>query len=184
VSATNRSDVRQPDDHYATPTWATTSIIPYVVPDKPVCVLDPCAGTGAILREVRHQCPWAHTLGIEINPARASLAVGTVCRDALDHQAWPDADLVITNPPYAFAQSFLLRALVECASRGGTVCMLLRLNFLGAQKRAAFWRTHPCDIYVLSRRPSFTGKGTDATEYAWFVFSETRKERRWQVLDP
>jgi len=28
-------------------------------------------------------------------------------------------------------------------------------------------------MFVLSKRPSFTGKGTDATDYAWFVWDKT-----------
>ena len=31
----------------------------------------------------------------------------------------------------------------------------------------------PTSLFVLSKRPSFTGKGTDATDYAWYVWDKT-----------
>lgn len=48
-------------------------------------------------------------------------------------------------------------------------------------RRADFHRRHPSDVFVLPRRPSFTGGGTDATEYAWFVWGPGRGNR-WYVL--
>ena len=187
MSATGRSDVRYKDDNYSTPAWATRSIIPYVIPDRPISVLDPCAGTGSILCELKVQCPWVQRFAIEKDPARGAEcslhSSMTHIGDALSSTEWPAVDLVLTNPPYRQAMVFLERALAE-TGRGGTVCMLLRLNFLGSQKRAAFWQSHPADIYVLSRRPSFAFGGTDATEYMWLVFAPERKERRWQILGP
>ena len=51
--------------------------------------------------------------------------------------------------------------------------MLLRLNWLGSEDRAAWLRRHPPSVYVLPNRPSFVeGGGTDATEYAWFIWGE------------
>lgn len=51
------------------------------------------------------------------------------------------------------------------------VCMLLRVNFLGSQKRAAWMRANTPSVYVLPKRPSFKSDGkTDATEYAWFLW--------------
>jgi hypothetical protein len=101
--------------------------------------------------------------------------------DALGRTQWPSATLLVTNPPYSLAAEFIQRALeryrksIDCA-------FLLRLNYLGSQKRAAFHREHPSDVFVLPRRPSFTGKGTDATEYAWFVWGPGRGGR-WSILD-
>ena len=38
-------------------------------------------------------------------------------------------------------------------------------------KRHSFWDDHkPDTLFVLSKRPSFDGNGTDMTEYAWFVW--------------
>ena len=86
------------------------------------------------------------------------------------------------NPPYAGAYEFITRSLSEVAPVNGTVAALLRLNWLGSKKRAAFHKLAPSDVYVLSKRPSFGGSsGTDATEYAWFVWGPGRGNR-WFIL--
>jgi len=33
-------------------------------------------------------------------------------------------------------------------------------------------------LHVISKRPSFTGGGTDATEYAWFIWDNTDRIER------
>jgi hypothetical protein len=194
VSAAGRSaaaetgHVRHADDSYATPAWCTRAILPHLTPGS---VLDPCCGDGAILDVVRDA--WsAPQFGIEIDAVRARKARcgrsrGIATDDALDQQRvdWPDIDggNIITNPPYRLAMQFVARALHEIGrGKPATAAFLLRLNFLGAQSRADFHRAHPADVYVLPRRPSFTGGGTDATEYAWFVWGPGRGGR-WSILD-
>lgn len=78
------------------------------------------------------------------------------------------SDLIITNPPFSLALAFLQKSLGEAR----TVISLLRLNFLGSQKRRAFWQEdRPSHVLVLAERPSFSRDGrTDATEYAWFCW--------------
>ena len=83
-----------------------------------------------------------------------------------------NVDLIFTNPPFSMAQEFIEKSLIHA----DTVIMLLRLNFLGAQKRHKFWvENEPDALFILSKRPSFTGKGTDSTEYAWFVWQKGDK---------
>ena len=55
--------------------------------------------------------------------------------------------------------------------------MLLRTAFLESKKRYDFWQKHPLNcLYTLSQRPSFTGHGTDATSYSWFIWNGTNKQ--------
>jgi hypothetical protein len=183
VSATGRGAERRADDFYATPPEVTRAILPYLNVGPEADVLDPCAGDGAILAELQHRMR-VPPRGIEIDQGRACSAherVGNVVRhaDALI-VGWHRPDVVITNPPYSLAEAFIHRAHDQIA-KGGTIAMLLRLNFLGSQKRAVLHRTRPADVYVLPKRPSFTGKGTDATEYAWFVWGPGRGNR-WEIL--
>lgn len=43
--------------------------------------------------------------------------------------------------------------------------------FLESEKRFKWWQEHPLSgLYTLHKRPSFTGRGTDATSYSWFVW--------------
>ena len=45
------------------------------------------------------------------------------------------------------------------------------LQFLESEKRFKWWQEHPLSgLYTLHKRPSFTGRGTDATSYSWFVW--------------
>jgi len=78
---------------------------------------------------------------------------------------------IIGNPPYSHAEAHVRHALTlapRCA-------FLLRLAFLESMKRVDFWRDHqPSEVYVLAKRPSFTGGGTDGAAYGWFVWDRTK----------
>ncbi len=159
--------VRHPDDFYATPPWATLAILKYL--PKFRRAFDPCAGDGAILNTLSdHYRRSIEVYGIELDKQRAQ-AANVFQADALQEEWCPTPDLVITNPPYKLATEFVQKALIEVVP-GGTVAMLMRLNWLASQKRAAFLRENTPSVYVLPKRPSFTGKGTDACDYAWMVW--------------
>lgn len=167
MSATGRSDVRRPDDFYSTPAWCVEQFVGNFGLESYEHVLDPCCGDGAILDVLKSNSMSTH--GIELNPERASLAMskghGVLTSNALD-VAWPKVP-IITNPPYSLAMEFVLKGI----ETGMPCAYLLRLNWLAGKKRQEFHRKHRADIYVLSKRPSFTGNGTDATEYAWFLWN-------------
>lgn len=182
MSATGRNvagNERRAEDFYVTPEWCTRALLPHLTPGA---VLDPCCGDGAILNVVVKE--WSHiTYGLEVDRDRASKAKerhgeGITWRNALVAEPWPYASQIITNPPYSLAQEFIDRAI----KTERDAAFLLRINFLGSQKRAAFHREHPCDLFVLPKRPSFTNGGTDATEYAWYVWGPGRGNR-WTMLD-
>lgn len=185
MSATGRSDVRHADDFYATPAWATRAILPHLHSSGDLYrdLLDPCAGAGALLQVAKTIAQQVR--GIELDAGRAQvcgLRYATCANlDALGPESWGAPDIVLTNPPYKLAREFADRALREVRP-GGTVAMLLRLNWLASQARADFHRANPSDVYILPRRPSFTGGGTDATEYAWFVWGIGRGGR-WSILN-
>lgn len=92
------------------------------------------------------------------------------------------ADLIISNPPYSLAEGFARRAL-ELVRPGGTVAFLLRLGWLASRSRVGFHRDHSCDVFVLPKRPSFTGNGkSDAADYFWALWGLGRGGR-WAVLE-
>lgn len=186
MSATGRNlpgNERRAYDFYETPTWCTEALLSRLNPVS--SVLDPCCGRGAILNSVRNKWPYTITLGMEINYDRAAVSIDdghdVIVRDAISDVFWQmNPGMIITNPPYSLAEEFIRRAMSEVRDRD--LAFLLRLNFLGSQKRAQFHRDHPADIYVLPKRPSFTQHGTDATEYAWYVWGPGRGNR-WSILD-
>lgn len=210
MSATSRGTDRDPNDNYPTQPKLVRGLFRShggLRTMGPSTVLDPCAGEGQILSVVKE---FGHTpVGIEIRD-ECEEALGKVCEDGFhligDGLADPpDPSLiVITNPPFSLAEEFIR----HYAGRVAIAAFLLRLNFLGGQKRrAGLWKTHrPAWIGVLPERPAFVavckgspaktdstrvkgcgalyplgtkggcacggriGDGTDATEYAWFVF--------------
>ena len=179
MSRSLKREPRRPNDGYMTPRWAIRAVLPKLSLYEGMNILEPCAGDGAVLAELQDvgQDP-ADLFAVELD---ADIAASTQarfpgvkvrCQDAL---ALPDTldgrfDLVITNPPYKLAWEILHRAF-KLVEPGGQIVLLLRLNFLASQKRAEWMRDNAPDVYVLPRRPSFTGGGTDATEYAWMVWT-------------
>ncbi len=158
ISATNRGSVRRENDFYETPEWVTQSLIDKTRWSKDIKLLEPCVGTGAIEGVLRKNG--------YLNIDWCEIARG---KDFFEYSPGIIYDAIVTNPPYTYAQEFIDHGL----AMADEVYMLLRINFLGAQKRYEWWsQNYLKKIYVLSRRPKFIKKGSDATEYGWFVFSK------------
>ena len=149
--------VRSENDYYPTPdalakhmasllTRATAS-----VDFKPSQVCEPCRGEAqAIFKYLPEGCQWAEL---------------TEGKDYLNTK-FEGVKYIVTNPPFNIAMDFVQKGLQE-VGKDGTAIYLLRLNWLGSQKRHQFLKDNPpTHLFVLSPRPSFTGKGTDSTEYA------------------
>lgn len=179
-----KQELRPMLDFYETPAWAIRALCPVIdtTPRRAV-VLDPGCGTGAILRTLSAARPDWCVSGIEKEKGRHAEAqrlspnVPITHGDFLYHQ--DRADLIVSNPPYAIALTFVQHALTLAP----VVAMLLRLPWLASQSRAEWHKENPAHVCVLPRRPSFTGDGkTDATDYAWFVWG-TRHAGRWTILD-
>lgn len=194
----NKESAERSADHefFPTPAWVADAVLPHILPgcigldaQGPLRVLDPAVGEGHLLERVRGAIEATQDRtpvlsGLEISPERAATAlkkgIAVSCRDALDPEPWPQADLVILNPPFSAALAFAQRA-VENRRGYQTVAMLARLAFLEAQERTAFHQTHPADVFVFSKRPGFltqSGK-TDMSAYAWFVWGPGRGGRWW-----
>ena len=140
-------------DFYPTPAWCYENLeIPWKLFNS---AHEPGAGDGRIVKFLTDKgIPTTHT----------EITEGT------DFFEWNEnVDLILTNPPFSMAQEFIEHSIPRC----NTCIMLLRLNFLGTIKRHEFWKQHtPTGIHILSNSPSFTGSGTDATEYAWFIWTK------------
>jgi hypothetical protein len=140
MSATNRGAVRKADDFYATPTWLTEAIVPHLKRYIPKRILEPAAGEGAITQVLARVWPDAQVVAGDIRTGQ----------DIRTHKYDGLFDLVITNPPFLLAVEFIQRGL-PLRSKGGALVLLMRLNILGGQERADFWRTHGPAKYA-SRR--------------------------------
>jgi len=178
MSATNRGGQRHPDDFYATPAWCVRGLLD-CVDLAHIPIVDPCAGTGAIIRALA-ECG-LDAMGIEASQERAEDANSmlsrqweqdpqTVAHSFVIHgdglaRSWRGNRIVI-NPPFKTARLWIEKGLREAVSMSA----LLRLGFLASRKRADMWSvvTAPDQMIVLSSRPSFTGNGTDSCDYAWY----------------
>jgi hypothetical protein len=116
--------------------------------------------------------PLAAITGVDIQPGDCPDYDNLIAADFMDwgHAYEQGFDLVIGNPPYEHAEEFIRHSLFRLSKRGEMI-FLLRLAFLASHSRGAgLWReSPPMIVYVLGKRPSFTGNGkTDATDYALF----------------
>jgi hypothetical protein len=152
-------------DFYPTPMWCYENL--EIDWSKFSTAHEPCRGDGRIYN-------WLSDKGLSVSY--------TEITEGLDFFEWKDnVDLIITNPPFSIAQEFISHSLAHA----NTVIMLLRLNFLASIKRYDWWSVNPpTALHVLSKRPSFTGSGTDATDYGWFVWDKTEKLPRGVFFVP
>lgn len=134
-----------------------------------VRALDPHAGGGAFVRALTRRIPCVTALDIDPAAPALGMDIDCACEDFLAHRG--RYDLVVGNPPFADAEAHVRHAL-SLLSPGGRLVFLLRLAFLAGQARAdALWASiSPKEVHVLSKRPSFTGGGTDSADYAVFVW--------------
>ncbi len=160
MSATGRGIERQDNDNYPTPMPFALSVFPALptVGRDVARVLDPCCGAGNILRAAQS---FGHEVsGIEIDgdlaveASRSGFSV--VCADALE-ASWPECDFIVTNPPFVFAEAFLLKAIDHIRSCNGVgAALLLRMGFLGSAGRSLlFKKIGMPHAHVLSPRPQF-----------------------------
>jgi hypothetical protein len=175
-------------EFYPTEPWVVEALL-----ESPLVALpggrwiEPCAGTGSIVRASRasrRDVTW-HMHEIDPHFTDHLIAVGDVgdrmvIGDFVSYD-WqhPIADVAIMNPPFTLTMQFV-RA---CMERARTVVMLQRVGWFGTPTRAPWLREHCPDVYTLPKRPSFTPDGkTDMSEYAWFVWPEGERERRVGVV--
>ena len=181
---------RHPEDFYRTPGWAVDLILPHL--REPLTWLDAGCGDGAIAERLLAKWPRSMGMGVELDPARARAATRhqiPVFTDSFLRRGaiWEGpVELVISNPPYTFALEFAERAL-QLAGRC-EVAFLLRAGFLEAKRgseRDEFLEEHKPDVYLLGRRPRFTGDGGgDSATYAWLVWGPGRGERFVRLRAP
>lgn len=194
MSSTNRGGKRNESDFYSTPPWCVDRFLEQMAEQRSLGDvlpggrwLEPCAGSGAIISTVnaaRSDITWcAAELREEMAPLINPLVTQAYYGDFLampdDFFGPPLFDVIITNPPFRLAFEFVQKSM----RMAKYTVMLLRLNFLGSEKRAEFMRSCPPDINTLPNRPMFSlnkeGKpGTDSPEYAWMVWPHADSAQR------
>ena len=176
ISATNRGAKRIESDFYATPIYCIENLLNYWQPSENDTVLDPCAGSGnfgLVLKDINNITIDAIEIREEEKDTLYKIYQNVMINDCLKHKLY--YDVVITNPPYSLAKEIITHYLEVVKPR--ETIMLLRTAFLESKVRYNFWQKHPVNkLYVMSKRPSFTGSGTDATSYSWFIWDDSGKQ--------
>jgi hypothetical protein len=171
---------RHEADFYATPPYVVAVGVKFageLVEDTPKSILEPGSAAAApFLAGLAPVFPKAKMVGIEYLGLKPNEKAHPGIIFDTDFMAWGATrtekfDLIITNPPFSLALPFLQTGL-ELLAEGGLLVYLLRLSWFAGQKR--FNLVHktnpPIAARVLVERPSFTGKGTDSEEYAFFAY--------------
>ena len=175
MSATNRGSVRVESDFYATPLETVYSLLDsYDEIKESDIILEPSAGNGNIIQALRNRGYDNFIDAVELREEERYNLIGKANRVGIFNYLTETIpykyDVIIGNPPYSMAQEFIDKSLT-LLKPGGRLIFLLRTNFLESKKRSTWWQDKiPSRLYTLSKRPSFTGKGTDATSYSWFIW--------------
>ena len=187
MSATNRGNKRSAYDFYSTPIESIEKLLDnFIIEKSNINILEPSAGNGNIIKVLRDKgidgnITAVETRGEEYNNL-INLADKVVIDDFLQWNTNKNFDLIIGNPPFSLAREFLEKCF-EISNEKTKIVMLLRTSFLESKTRYNFWQKHPLSgLYVLCKRPSFTGKGTDATSYAWFIWDNSSDKQEIKVI--
>jgi hypothetical protein len=163
------------DDFYSTPPEAVHALLK--VENFSGTILEPACGDGAIVNVLR-------SAGHRVY---ATDLVERGCPDSesrVDFLMEPTPSFhigaILTNPPYALAERFVLHALTLGVPK---VAMLLRLAFLESERRSAILDGGKlARVFVFKRRlPMMHREGWDgplasnAMPFAWLVWSSSHK---------
>lgn len=187
MSMTKDKKKRDEHDYYPTPPWAIKRFLERAHGRLPSGLwLEPAAGDGTLVKTVntfyeKHNVENKWTCVELQNKFKAELSKLTNECNIADYRL-TEADkrfnVCITNPPYKIATEVIKKAIKE----SDCVAMLLRLNFLSSEKRRDWLAENTPDVYVLPNRPQFRWKGSDATEYGWFVW-DRKSSGKIEILD-
>lgn len=190
MSATNRGSERKGYDFYATPISVVDNLLNYldVKELQNKTVLEPSAGNGNIVKSLlgggirKEYITTCEIREEEKDGLNAISGEVIICDFLSDMDTSRKFDLIIGNPPYSDAINFVEKCL-NMLSDNGKLIFLLRTAFLESKSRYDFWQKNPLsELYVLSKRPSFTGKGTDATSYSWFIWDKSTNSQVIKVI--
>jgi hypothetical protein len=155
----NPKDGRRDLDYYPTPPEVTHALMRFLdLPDH-FEVWEPACGEGYMSDVIANYCK----------------CVATDITDGIDFlETQHNCDAIITNPPFALSEKFILHAL----SSANIVAMLLKSQYWHAKKRhGLFIDTKPSWVLPLTWRPDFLFntrkdgvKASPTMEVAWTVW--------------
>ena len=204
MSSTRRTGKRDPNDNYPTPAWVVDALLDAVATNSSpirnpslrlsldfgsplLSIVEPTAGEGAIIKRILNH-PHIKTLDITAVEVRRD-ARDALCKlipynrvitkdvTTIRYQSSYRYDLAIVNPPFNNAMAIAK----WCLENARVVCLLQRASWSYTAARYEFMEQHKPDILQLTNRPSFTGKGTDSADYAWYIFHGSSNSRTYRT---
>lgn len=138
-------------DEFGTPKEAIEPLMPYL---KKEWVIWECAwGKGSLAKHLESE-------GFKVVGIGHDFLVSNL----------PEADCIVTNPPYSFKEEFLIRAF----EIGKPFAFLLPLTTLEGKKRGALYTKYGIQLLIPNKRINFitpSGKGSGAWfQTAWFCW--------------
>lgn len=171
---------RKPRDFYATPSWVTEVLLPFL-PDDAI-VWEPACGAGAMVRVLaqRHA-----VVATDVEPGPDHIQ-GDFFRWSSPPRAGKlKPNVIVTNPPYDKAQEFTEHAIALMQPFGGMVAMLMRIDWDSASTRRHLFAGCPAwsKKIVLTKRilwfkppPGSTGK-SPSENHCWMIWDWKQRGR-------
>jgi hypothetical protein len=162
---------RHAADLYETPPCATQMLLHHVALQGPV--LEPSAGRGAIVRELRHSGLEVHASDLYDHRAEAALEIRTGI-DFLSVTSMSGCRSIVMNPPFKDAESHVRHAL-QLLPNDGALAVLLRMTWIAAKGRADLLKH--CHTAIIAGRLKMLPPGArdhghgGTTDFAWFIMS-------------
>lgn len=171
---------RSPHDYYPTPPEVTRALLG--VEEFPGPILEPCAGRGHVVRELRNAGYSVLSNEPYCDPDGWSPELRM---DFLDGWNIRGCKSIVTNPPYRTAEAFIRTAIDLDFEKHA---WLLRFQFVESAERFPLFRDHPPRrLWVFSRRVQISERGLDnplggMIVYAWWIWERGysgHPEIRW-----
>lgn len=178
IDGTEQPGERRDLDFYATPQYQTRALLRRVQFADGWRVFEPCAGDGAIVRELPSSVDVVTNDVVVRDPLLPDFLLDA--RAIASWRAFCAADerfqVVITNPPFNEAFEIAQHAIEACDVG---LILLLRLSWLEpTDERGPWLRAHPPTRVIVLPRHDYRGNGaTDSVTSAWVIWSR----RDWWV---
>ena len=177
LNLTNSSSInkRRELDFYPTPANVTRALLDFLKLPTSTTIWEPACGDGAMAEVIMD-----YGYGVQSSDLR-NTGYGDGNIDFL-HSYRNDIDAIITNPPFASSEYFIIHALNQVP----LVAMLLKSQYWHAKKRTALFNEHPpAWILPLTWRPDFMGGergGAPTMEVLWTVWITGNTDTKYRLL--
>lgn len=171
-ASTHSLTEREVNDYYATDPIAIDALVgKYKLPHK---IWEPACGEGHLAKQLK-----LHGYDVVASDL-IDRGFGQVA-DFFDSELPEGCECILTNPPYKYADKFIVRA-IDLLPMGGVVAMFLKTQFLEGVSRYnnIYMTTPPKKVLQFSGRMVCAKNGDfnamrkigSAVAYAWFVWEK------------